>query len=794
MHFPSSYWGSVILNLEEGVASFDRDLKVINANKAALNLLGLASPKGFHGIMGKVIDPEIRKLVFSGVEILNIPLRWSSDANGEKNFLCSFIPVIPEGGIAVQGIIMMIKPGVISSVPPVESWLEWGRQYINQVTLNLREGVCYLDAKGRIIYANRTFEGMSGSVFEDISGKHLASVLKPTSRPLFFMEVIDKTLREGYWQGEFEIHAGEAPRALLATAARVSGDDGKDLGIAIFAHDITERKWLENEMQWRNRELSLIYDLLQLTTAYQDLKDALGQSLARILSIVRAEAGAIYLCDWDTYELQLVAYQGLTYRSARELALGKEGKVLTKKIMESTKGVIISQGKGDAAGHVLSGKRGPLLSLAAVPISSMSRSAGVLMVGHKQSGRFGDQHLLVLLSLASQIGVVFELAGLVEDLRGKLEELAQERDFSRALIDTMPSALVLLDTRGRMGYANQRFTELLGYGLDEVKGVTFNSLIPSGERKRIMSEVMIRERSRGIWLETSLKDKWGDTLPVLITSTPRPFEVGAYRGAIVTITDLSEQRAKEREVEEIEETAKELSQELAGARDTLQKLDARKQAYLSMVHYEVTTPLKNMKQKIADLQKDLGRIDSKEARGRLKWLDREIRRLERLASDIQDVSGIENARLRLRRRELDLGEITSRIIEEMYASGDNPIDLEIRDEPLIGRVDGGRIEQVLMCIIDNSIEFAGPESRVRVGLKRQENEAYWEIEDKGEGMNSEQVESLKDLFAGKDRPGMEVASGLGLLICNHIIEAHGGNLALESAPGRGTRICFSIPL
>jgi len=776
LYYPSSSWGSVIQNLEEGVVTFNPAMETINANKSALKLLGSDSLADLESIAELIIKPEIKGLVLSGVEVLNVPVRWNVDEK-EENYLCSYIPVIPEGGVEVHGLIVLIKPGLVSSVPPVESWLEWGRHYINQVISNLREGVCYLDAQGRIIYANHTFKEMSGGGFEDISGKHVASVLKPTCRPLFLMEAVEKTVKEGSWQGEFEVQTGGGRRVLLATSAKISSEEGKDLGIAIFARDITERKWLENEMQSRNQELSLVYDLLHLTTAYQDLENGLKQLLARILSIVRAEAGVIYVCDRNTYEPQLVTYQGLTYQSARALASGKEGKPLTKKVMQSARGLIINREQGESQ-SLLSGRRGALLSLAAVPISSMSRDAGVLMVGHKESGHFGDKELRVLLSLASQIGIVFELAGLVDDLQSRLEELGQERDFSRALVDSMPSALALLDNRARVVYTNQRFSELLGYSLKEVENISFNSLIVPGERKRIMGDIMTRERSRGVWADASLVDKWGDTLAVLLTSTPRPFESGGYSGAIVTITDVSEQRAREREAQEIGETAKGLSRELAGARDSRQLLDSRKEAYLSMVHYEVTRPLRNAREEIGNLEKGIADIPSGEVRSRLKRLGRTLRRLERLAGDIQDATGMEKGRLRLRRRELDLCDMTSRVIDDLSVSQGRNISLDLPDKAIIGRADKMRMEQALMCVLDYAAEYSPPGPGVKVTLKRQENQAHWEIENGSEGPSP---------------PAIESNESLSLLICRHIIEAHGGSMRLESSAGRSAT-CFSVPL
>jgi PAS domain S-box-containing protein len=780
--------------MEEGVVTLDRDLRALDANRAALKLLGLRSVRGFQGIKDRLIEPEVKELVFSGVEVLNAPLTWTLPGEGENNLLRSFIPIIPEGGYEVQGAALLLKPGLVSSVPPVESWLEWGRSYLNQVTSNLYEAICYLDREGRIIYANHTFEEIAGGNFSEISGKPLPSVLKPVSRPLFLMEVIEKTLREGSWQGEFEVQTGQGRRTLIATAAKVRSEKGRDLGIAVLARDITERKQLETETQWRSRELSLVYDLLQLTAGYHDIKDSLKESLSRILPIMRAEAGAIYLRDRGSDELRLAAYQGLTYRSAKELASGKEGMDLAERAMAGSRGVIINLRAEDGGANVLWGRRGPLLSLAMVPIPSRNRSAGVLMVGHKQSGRFGDEDLSVLLSLASQVGVVFELAELLEDLRGKVEELGRERDFSRAVVDTMPSALALLDSRGRIAFVNRRFTELLGYEPDEVEGQPFTMLLPPGERKRTMADIMTRERSGSVWTEIAITDKLGDVVPVLATSTPRPFVGDEYRGAVLTVTDLSQQRAAESKAMRIEETAEALSKELAGARDSLERLDAREQAYLNMVHYEVAAPLRVIKKGLRELDKEMDEIPCAEARARLKWLGREVRRLERFASDIQDVSSVERGKLRLRRREADMREITFHAVEEMRLTVDNPISLELPQRPVVGLADAGRLEQVLASLIDNAVKFSPPGSEVKVRLSQEGDNARWGVEDKGTGMSARQVQGFQDLFAGKGRPGIEVKTGLGLFLCHHILQAHKGDLRLESTPGRGTKVYFSIPL
>jgi PAS domain S-box-containing protein len=104
----------------------------------------------------------------------------------------------------------------------------------------------------------------------------------------------------------------------------------------------------------------------------------------------------------------------------------------------------------------------------------------------------------------------------------------------------MPSALVLLDEKGRISYANRRFSELLGYPLEEVKGRHLGFIFPKGQRRRAMLTVMTRERGERLLEEMAVVDAEGRERRVILTSTPRPFEAGEYRGVIVTITEMAE--------------------------------------------------------------------------------------------------------------------------------------------------------------------------------------------------------------------------------------------------------------
>ena len=522
---------TLLKDLEEGVILLDADLKVTLANPAAYRLTDCEAPGELIARLESLVSPQALQLALSGVDVLNAPCL----APGKDGLplLCSLIP-LPGPGEA--GLAVVIKPGRVLSTPPMESWLMWGRKYLDQVTYELHEGICYLDGRGRVIYANRAFQELCGRDFREMAGKHIASVLKVSARPFSLMEIVDRTFREGTWTGELEVEGRDGHRHLLLTSALVKGEGERVLGVAVLARDITERKGLEIEMQRRNRELGLVFDLIRLAAGYGDLEATLKESLSRILAITRSEAGGVLVVEEDG-GVKVAAYQGLAYKSTRELARKELAERLYGKVLEEGRARLVDP---EEEGLFVHGMRGGLRSLALAPMVFGRLRKGILVVGHKDPRHFRPQDLEALVSLASQVGIVFELAGLLDELRRGLEELGRERDFSRSLVDSMPSALVLLDEKGRISYANRRFSELLGYPLEEVKGRHLGFLFPKGQRRRAMITVMTRDRGERLLEEMAVVDAEGRERRVILTSTPRPFEAGEYRGVIVTITEMAE--------------------------------------------------------------------------------------------------------------------------------------------------------------------------------------------------------------------------------------------------------------
>jgi signal transduction histidine kinase len=175
---------------------------------------------------------------------------------------------------------------------------------------------------------------------------------------------------------------------------------------------------------------------------------------------------------------------------------------------------------------------------------------------------------------------------------------------------------------------------------------------------------------------------------------------------------------------------------------------------------------------------------------------RNAKRLERLASDILDVSKIESQSLKLNKERFNLNSVLCDTIQDIRnrLTNDNGLDnsVEVYYEPkdIIVEADKGRITQVVSNLLNNAVKFT-EEGFISVGAERKGDQLVVSIRDTGQGIASEISPRLFSKFATKSETG----TGLGLFISKSIVEAHGGKIWAENnSNGKGATFSFSIPI
>lgn len=232
------------------------------------------------------------------------------------------------------------------------------------------------------------------------------------------------------------------------------------------------------------------------------------------------------------------------------------------------------------------------------------------------------------------------------------------------------------------------------------------------------------------------------------------------------------------------------------------KLDAEKASrskseFMSRVSHELRTPLNGILGFAQLMALDSDHPLAPAQSQRLDVLRQSGSRLLSLIDQLLEVSRIEQGRLRLRNRPIDVRLLVERCaVEVMPLAQQRGIELLVQIPLTTGpvRADPDALEQVVTNLLTNAIKYNRPKGRVRIQFEAAE-QGVLTVDDTGIGMTEEQLDKLFEPFnrLGAERTDTQ-GSGLGLVITRKLVRAMGGKIDVLSRPGRGSRFAVSLPL
>jgi len=248
----------------------------------------------------------------------------------------------------------------------------------------------------------------------------------------------------------------------------------------------------------------------------------------------------------------------------------------------------------------------------------------------------------------------------------------------------------------------------------------------------------------------------------------------------------------------LERRGQERTRELQTANDKLQELDRLKSVFVSIVSHELRTPMTSIKGYIENMLDGLtGNLSERQAYylGRVKY---NVERLTRMINDLLDLSRIEAGRLELVPAPLAVSELVLEIVESLQViSQAKAISLEHvpHGEPMTIHADRDKLHQILTNLIQNAVKFTQQGGEIRVETRPYEGGfAQFCVADNGCGIPlDEQPQIFERFYRGETIQVEQRGAGLGLAITKSLVEMHGGQIWVESAPGHGSRFYFTIP-
>jgi two-component system sensor histidine kinase BaeS len=225
--------------------------------------------------------------------------------------------------------------------------------------------------------------------------------------------------------------------------------------------------------------------------------------------------------------------------------------------------------------------------------------------------------------------------------------------------------------------------------------------------------------------------------------------------------------------------------------DALARENSLRRAVVADVAHELRTPL-------AILQASLEAIADGVAAttpAQLSSLKDEVLRLGRLIDDLEALAAAEAAGLHSERRPVDLADVAAAAAARLaphFEAGD--LRLETQLSPTVVHGDQQRLHQVVTNLLTNALKFTPPGGEVRLEVGAADGAARMTVTDTGVGIPPEELPHVFERFWRGSQARATAGSGIGLTVVTELVRAHQGSVAVDSTPGRGTRLTVTLPL
>ncbi|GCF08742.1 PAS domain-containing sensor histidine kinase [Dictyobacter arantiisoli] len=345
---------------------------------------------------------------------------------------------------------------------------------------------------------------------------------------------------------------------------------------------------------------------------------------------------------------------------------------------------------------------------------------------------------------------------------------------------------MLADFKGRIFEANDLFLSMLGFTRKELEAGLINWRTQTAPEYAELDAQSIRELQATRTFkpfEKEYYDKQGKRVPIMLTGAM--VERRTTRCAVIFV-DMSAQK----------------------------ELERQKELFMSIIGHELRTPLTAINGSMQLAQRRLqrfflGKIGNLDPDVELmlnklgKLLDQSLRQTRvqnRLINDLLDISRLAIDKLELALQPINLITIVRETVEDLrYTEGNHQIDLKLpiqTDIPV--KADSDRIGQVIANYITNALKYSSPFEPVTVEVTYGEKLVRVWVHDQGPGLSEEDQKHIWERYyrtsANKNQQAGGVNLGLGLHICQILIQRHGGEVGVISKEGVGSSFWFSLPI
>jgi two-component system phosphate regulon sensor histidine kinase PhoR len=383
--------------------------------------------------------------------------------------------------------------------------------------------------------------------------------------------------------------------------------------------------------------------------------------------------------------------------------------------------------------------------------------------------------LLFILTLAALVGLHFwwrakfnaqseRRAAEIEASQRKQQQTSLDaKAQQQVLFNSMLEGLLLLDRSRKIYLVNRAFKNLFGLKT-ELRGKTIVEALRLHELDELIRRVEAEQQVLDYEIKLpDLNERWLQVNAAVITNA-----AGERDGTILVFRDLTR----------------------------LKQLERTREEFVANVSHELRSPLSLIKGYVETLL-DGARDNPEVAERFLKIIERNANRLDLLIQDLLTISALESEKIKLNLQPVKIRALAEKVLTDLNAKAENK-NVELVNElpELTANGDVNRLDQVLANLVDNAIKYGRAQGRVIVGGKKRDDGALEIfVRDDGPGIPPEAIDRVFERFyrVDKARSRDQGGTGLGLSIVKHIVQAHGGEVRVESEPGKGATFFLTLP-
>jgi PAS domain S-box-containing protein len=408
-----------------------------------------------------------------------------------------------------------------------------------------------------------------------------------------------------------------------------------------------------------------------------------------------------------------------------------------------------------------------LSQVVALPLVIEEKLIGAIYIFRIGGGAFSADDQALLAAFANQAAIAVRNADLYQQVN-------EERRALSAIIDNSAEGVMILDAAGRVQVFNRALAHMTGWDAEDALGRPATEVLTLHDRQkqpRPLPKLPLRRASAAearTYVEGDVVRRGGPPVTVGVTATPLYDEEGTLARVILNVVDIT----RFRQAEELKST------------------------FVSVVSHELKTPVALIKGYAETLRREDADWDRETMQESLDVIAEEADHLTQLIDSLLEASRIQAGGLKLEPTDVHLPRLAEKVVEGFGTQTRiHTFELDFPSDFPVVWGDPDRLREVLSNLVSNAVKYSPDGGTVWVGGRVDQTGTTMYVADQGIGIPAEEQGRIFDRFH-RVETGLHrrtEGAGLGLYLVKAIVEAHGGRVWVESAPGRGSIFMFTLP-